>query len=888
MILLNRAKNPFNGHDLNNNWIIFGIEKNYMKKLFLLLVIVLVGINCVGQNPTFQWAKSIGGPSNDIAYAVAVDLSGNVVTTGWFWTTVDFDPGPGTYTLAAVANQDIYISKLDAAGNFLWAKSIGGVYQDLGKAITTDADGNIYVTGYFYGTDDFNPGPGVYSLTSVNDDLFVLKLDAAGNFVWAKQFDGGQFQTIGNSIVVDDSKNVYITGSYDGVVDFNPGPATNTLAAVGSNDIFISKLDSLGNYVWAKSMGGVNLDRGESVVVDSLGYVYATGFFANVVDFDPGMGVNTLTATGTSTDIFITKLDPAGNFVWAKSIGNSGQDHGNGIALDSLGNLYTTGYFENTVDFDSGIGTGILTSAGGQDAFVLKLDTSGNYIWAKGMGGSSTEVSNSIAVDAMGNIYTTGGFYATADFDPSPLTTNTLTSAGDKDIFISKLDSAGNFVWVQRMGQTAPDVGNSIALGANASIYTGGTFYNTVDFDPGPGTTTLTSVGYSEAFIHKMIQCNAPSNPINTTPIGDLKVCQNQSANLVVSSPDAVTWYAAPTSTAVLNTGLSYTTSLLSPGLITFYASATNTCTSSNRTPVTVTVNPNPIITVNSGSICSGSSFTMIPGGASSYTYSSGSSIVSPTMNLSYSVTGTSTFGCVGANTAISSITVNALSMITVNSGSVCYGNSFTITPNGANTYSYSGGSAIVTPTADISYSVTGTSSLGCISASAAISSVTVNALPMVVATTSSSLLCNGETAVLSVTGASSYTWNTSEITTTISVTPTVTTSYTVNGIATNGCSNVTTITQSVGLCTDIDIATTNGYEFIIYPNPTNGLLTINSKTDLQKIEVISITGQVLLIEMPTNVSHTLDLENFVNGIYFVNVYQNNRIIKREKVVLSK
>ena len=221
------------------------------------------------------------------------------------------------------------------------------------------------------------------------------------------------------------------------------------------------------------------------------------------VDFDPGAGTTTLTSAAGSADVFVSKLDSSGNFVWAKSFGGTSEDLGYSIAVDSSGNIYTTGYFYSTADFDPGAGTSNRTSAGLVDVFVSKLDSSGNFVWAKSFGGTRDDVSNSIAVDSSGNVYTTGFFVEIVDFDPGAGTSN-HTSAGGGDVFVSKLDSSGNFVWAKSFGGTSGDSSSSIAVDSSGNIYTAGSFGGTVDFDPGAGTTTLSSAGDADVFVLKL------------------------------------------------------------------------------------------------------------------------------------------------------------------------------------------------------------------------------------------------------------------------------------------------------------------------------------------------------------------------------------------------
>ncbi len=385
----------------------------------------------------------------------------------------------------------------------VWAKQIGGTSSEVGYGIAVDSLGNVYTTGYFAGTVDFDPGEGVFNLTSVgNKDIFISKLDNAGNFVWAKQMRGPSYD-LELSIAVDSSSYVYTTGGFTGIVDFDPGPETFILTSIGYGDVFVSKLDSAGNFVWAKQMGGPNDDVAVDIATDRLGNVYTTGYFRRTVDFDPDMAETfNLTSIG-NRDFFISKLDSDGNFVWAKRIGSStSNDQGLGIALDISGNVITTGIFHGTADFDPGEGTSNLTSDG-TDIFVSKLDSDGNFVWAKRMGGENNDIGQAIAVDISGNVYTTGFFRGTADFDPGAGVFN-LTSVGDEDIFVSKLDSAGVFVWAKRMGGTSDDQGLGIAVDNSNNVYTSGFFKATADFDPDAVETFNLTSPWKDIFVSKL------------------------------------------------------------------------------------------------------------------------------------------------------------------------------------------------------------------------------------------------------------------------------------------------------------------------------------------------------------------------------------------------
>lgn len=389
----------------------------------------------------FAWAKQLGGSEGEIGYAIALDDSGNVYTTGQFeGNASDFDPGPGTYNLTTAGALDIFVSKLDASGDFVWAKKMGGTQVQSGRSVTIDASGNVLTTGAFHGTVDFDPGPGIYNLTSAGyGDIFVSKLDASGNFVWAKRM-GGPAVTVndsGDGIAVDASGNVYTTGQFSSVADFDPGPGTFNLTGIGINDMFVSKLDASGNFVWAKEIGSPNVVNGYGIALDASANVYTTGSFTLTTDFDPGSGTFNLISAG-SGDVFVCKLDPSGNFISAVQMGGTANDVGTSLALDASGNVYITGIFDGTADFDPGAGSFNLTTAGASDIFISKLNPSNNYVWAGQMGGTGMDWSYSIDVATSGCVYTAGHFFGTADFDPGASTYN-LTSAGDYDIFVDKL-----------------------------------------------------------------------------------------------------------------------------------------------------------------------------------------------------------------------------------------------------------------------------------------------------------------------------------------------------------------------------------------------------------------------------------------------------------------
>ena len=479
-----------------------------MIKLFFSIFLFTTVVNA----QHFDWANSLGGITDDNVEDLTVDNFGNLYIIGTFSNTLDFDPGVGVYNLTSNGNKDIFILKLSENGDFMWAKSFGGILPDAIYSLATDSYGNVYTTGQFYGTVDFDPGINAYNLTSSAYDIFISKLDINGDFIWAKKM-GGPSSDSGYAITIDDYGNVYTTGQFYGTVDFDPGINVYNIIS-SSHDIFILKLSDNGDFLWAKSFGGNYSKTAQSIVVDKYGNIYLNGRFSNTVDFDPGVGVYNLTSLALS-DIFINKLDSIGNLIWVKQIGGYFvYAVNNSLVLDSAGNVYTIGNFENDIDFNPGAGVYTLTSNGQEDVFISKLDVNGDFMWAKSFGGGSKDVINSIELDGFGNIYTTGSFKNTVDFDPGQ-GINNISSIWATDAFISKLDSSGNFLWATSMGGGAEDEGVSIKVDNNGSIYTVGTFDGGANFNP-HGSYILQTNGSKDIFISKLSQCS--NSIINTSP----------------------------------------------------------------------------------------------------------------------------------------------------------------------------------------------------------------------------------------------------------------------------------------------------------------------------------------------------------------------------------
>lgn len=482
--------------------------KYYITLCILILPFVL-------RSQSLEWVKAFGGASEDFGQSLCLDASGNILVTGHYRQIIDFMPKGVSSPLTSNGSLDVFVVNMDTEGNVIWAKAFGGTDLDRVDDICSDDDGNIYLTGQYNGTVDFDPGPGVSELTSNgNFDVYILKLDTSGTFVWAVSF-GGAGPDQAHEIVIDNNGNVTTVGQFNNTVDFDPGLSLDNLSSKGQGDIFIHHLTSLGEYLWVKTYGSSNNDDATTINIDLNGNFLIGGWYRNTINFDPdGSEAGSISSISANWDAFILKLDFQGNFIWVKSFGGEDLDRIYALTSDLAGNVIATGFFEGTSDFDPGPGTANLTSAvNSDDTFVVKLNESGEYQWAKSFkGGPQNNYGNAIAVDDQANVYTAGEFIGTVDFDPSNGGRVDRTSSFS-NLFIHKMDGEGNFRWVSTTQGSGDDIAKSLVISNSGEIFVTGEFKNMVDFDEGPDINEPGYQGEEDIFILKLSSQTTGLNP---------------------------------------------------------------------------------------------------------------------------------------------------------------------------------------------------------------------------------------------------------------------------------------------------------------------------------------------------------------------------------------
>jgi hypothetical protein len=393
----------------------------------------------------------------------------------------------------------VFLFLSGSAQQFEWVKRIGNSLDHQAFILKTDADNNVYITGYYQSGFYFVPETSSNLAQAFGgDDIFIAKYSANGTFIWGKTI-GGSGQDRPSGMDVSEDGNVSITGYFNGTVDFNPGSAVNNLTAIGNRDIFVLKLNSNGDYVWAHKFGSALPDEGVATCFDPSGNVFVTGYFQETVDFNPGSATNNFTAT--SYDIFILKLDANGNYVWNIDLGSGPAEQGRAIQCDASGNVYTSGSYASTLDFNPGAPTEFMSATGVADIYLLKLTNAGDFIWSRKIGGISNEYALSIAIDLNGAAILGGHFESTTTFNSFPNVA--VTSAGLDDAFVVKFNSDGSHAWTRTIGSTGYDRTQAVATDAQGNVYATGFFQGTVDLNPDAGVENFTA-NQEDCFVMKL------------------------------------------------------------------------------------------------------------------------------------------------------------------------------------------------------------------------------------------------------------------------------------------------------------------------------------------------------------------------------------------------
>jgi hypothetical protein len=721
---------------------------------------------------TLKWVKKAGGTDGDAGHGIGIDADRNIYTSGEFETTCYFTPND-SITVGGTGINNIYIAKHDNNGNLIWVKSVVSNGDCRGRALVTDAAGNSYFTGSLSRTCQFGSITVNYTGSS---DSFLAKYDSTGNAVWVKK-QAGTKDDKGKGVALDPSGNVLVCATFTQNISISG----NGLTAVGLYDSFICKYNNAGVYQWHVQAGGTDTTKMSAIATDIDGNSYVTGYFIDTATF----GTTTLYSLG-SYEFFIAKYDANGNFVWAKRGGGANEDFGQGISYDSRRNvLYVTGQFDYMANFD---GTPVVSNGnrdvfvscwdtsgnmqwintGGsvnRDAgFAVANDTSGNVFATGFIDQSAVFGSFNIAGDSLADVFV-AKISPPGATQPTVASTNISSSISNcTDINLSWTNGNGASRLVVAKAGTAV---SAFPLDANSytadAIFGDGSYLGSgsyVVYAGNGNSCTVTGLNAGTTYHFAVIEFNGTGITTNynttTYPVTNVlansfsvsvsaspaAICAGSSSTLTASGGVSYTW--SPSTGLSATTGSSVTATLNSSITYTVTASDGNGCNATTTIPVTVNALPTVTLGNFTDACVTSTSETLTGGSPAGGTYS-GPFVNAGTFNpsgagagqhiITYSYTNGN--GCSNSTTA--TINVNSLPAVTVSTqASVCVNASPVLltggTPAGG-TYSGTGVSsgsfsAAIAGQGTFVITYSYTDGFGCANSDTA--TITVNLLPVV------------------------------------------------------------------------------------------------------------------------------------------------------------
>lgn len=456
------------------------------------------------------FAFRLGATGADFAKDICADTEGNVLVTGYFSRTVDFDPGPGASNLTSGGATDVFLAKYGSSGRLLWVRGFSGTGIDMPHTVKVNAVGQPTVVGYFSDTVNFNPdGQGGSRTSQGGRDAFIVQYEPDGRFRWAVTY-GGAGDDDATDLVFDAENRVHLTGSFAGQVNLDPrGRAL--FSSAGGTDMLLAVYDGEGRYDSALRIGGAGQDAGYAIALAGVQLVVG-GTFQGRVDFGAGTSGRTLNSRGSS-DIFLARFHVSHVFQSVLTIGGTGFDllAPGGVDLNADGWVVATGSIQATASFDA---TMQRSSNGDDDLFLASYDAADRVNWVMTAGGTGGDRGHRCKFDAAGSVVLAGWWRGSANFDPrgSYVLTATASNQGS-DVLLAKYSRDGSLLWAEGFGGGAGDgtpqseaawnLAAGMGLDPAGNILLAGKFFTTVDFDPSAASLPLTSGGEADAFIAK-------------------------------------------------------------------------------------------------------------------------------------------------------------------------------------------------------------------------------------------------------------------------------------------------------------------------------------------------------------------------------------------------
>jgi PKD-like domain/Secretion system C-terminal sorting domain len=639
-----------------------------MKNLIVVLTSFMMLIVLEGKSQSFLSVNHYGSTANDMGRGICTDASGNVYMVGEYNDSITF----GTTVLRSSNYKSAFLVKYNASGTVLWAKRFTGTNSGITAAkVRCDNAGNIYVVGTFYGIAKYDTVSTTIGVSGGSTDIFISKINASnGALLWLKSFGSTNGNDLVNSIAVDGSNNLYLTGQFSATCSFGNGitlTSVNNPLMGPSLDCYTVKFNASGIAQWAKSGGSYSDDMGYSVAVDAAGNSYVSGNFLNTATFSG----YSLTSSG-SVDIFVVGYDPLGNMQLLMKAGSSDYEGSYGITLDGQGYFYITGLHDGPTVFD----TITAVPNGSYDMYLAKYSVTGHIQWVNSTISDQWESGTAVVVDSKGNPYVTGNVYHGGT---SMFAETNIVGYGYYDPFVVKYNPKGEFQWANHGGSYDYDEPLDMAVADSGKLYISGYYSSSAIF----GNNTFNTTGGNDVLLLKL------RTDLTTSPITGSVFCAGQPINIPFKSNiplNAGNVFTAQVSDAngrfTNATNIGSLTSSLTTGIITaiipdnmpegnayrfrIISSDSARLGEDNGANITIHALPAAIISSNGISICGNDSLALIstPIAGNTYKWYNGGTLISGAVSSTYYAKATGTYNAVVTNASGCSRTSNTISVV--------------------------------------------------------------------------------------------------------------------------------------------------------------------------------------------------------------------------------
>ena len=502
------------------------------------VLLFLFGTSVHGQY--LNWVRTYGSDAQEDAHAIAFSNAGGIGAVGSFQGVIDFDPENPGYEFEAFSSKDSYMVRLNTQGEVDWARHFAGT-DNLASDAVFDAQDNMFVVGQCNGLIDFMP-QGV-SDSVVERGGYLCKLNSQGQTDWVSIFS-----TIGTLYfsggVVDGDGNSYATGYFSYLTDFDPSSGTLEIEPSSNRDMFLLKLNASGGLEWVKTFGGDESIDPRSLAIDAThSFLSITGEFRGTVNFDPN-GSGTSFTSSNEADGFVAKYNVNGELQWAKHLDGTSYVDAKSSAFDSAGNLVVAGEYANVVNIDAGGTDTMLDHVWGDEAFVVKYNATGSYLWSQTVTVQGNVYYSDVRVDASDRVYVCGSYSGSPDFDPGADEV-ILESFIHPNACAVSYAADGSFRWARQIGgDESADYARGIAVDASGEeVYLTGTYSGETDFDPGEDEVMHDVLGFRDVFVLKL--GNSPSTIHTYAPVSEMSVYPNPvkcSGKFQLNLPDLRGW----------------------------------------------------------------------------------------------------------------------------------------------------------------------------------------------------------------------------------------------------------------------------------------------------------------------------------------------------------